>query len=105
LGLRKEIVDCQYIAAMNPTAGSFTISDRLQRLFTTFSIFLPGDTDLQSIFSGILSGHLRPFATEVSSLASSLVNASVRLARAVSTRFLPDGDRFMYIVRVIYFLH
>ena len=31
--LGKSIQDCQYIACMNPTAGSFTINPRLQRHF------------------------------------------------------------------------
>ena len=31
LGFRKEIVDVQYLAAMNPTSGSFTICERAQR--------------------------------------------------------------------------
>jgi dynein heavy chain len=34
---KKEIHDVQYLASMNPTAGSFTIDPRLQGLFATFA--------------------------------------------------------------------
>ncbi|CAN0005438.1 unnamed protein product, partial [Ectocarpus sp. 13 AM-2016] len=37
LGFRKEIVDVQFLSAMNPTAGSFEICERLQRHFATFA--------------------------------------------------------------------
>lgn len=33
----KEIHNVQYVAAMNPTAGSFTINPRLQRHFAVFA--------------------------------------------------------------------
>lgn len=34
----KEIHNCQYVASMNPTAGSFTIDPRLQRHFCVFAV-------------------------------------------------------------------
>lgn len=37
----KNINDCQYIAAMNPAAGSFLVNPRLQRHFSTFAIGFP----------------------------------------------------------------
>ena len=39
---QKEIHNVQYVACMNPTAGSFTINPRLQRHFTVFAISFPG---------------------------------------------------------------
>jgi dynein heavy chain len=51
LGMRKEIVDVQYLAAMNPTAGSFEICERCQRHFATFAIAMPSKADLMQIFS------------------------------------------------------
>lgn len=36
--LLKEIQNCQYAAAMNPTAGSFNITPRMQRHFVTFAV-------------------------------------------------------------------
>ena len=38
----KEIHNVQYVACMNPTAGSFTINSRLQRHFSVFAISFPG---------------------------------------------------------------
>ena len=37
----KDIHSVQYIACMNPTAGSFTINPRLQRHFATFAVSFP----------------------------------------------------------------
>ena len=34
----KEVLDCGYTACMNPTAGSFTITPRMQRHFSTFAV-------------------------------------------------------------------
>ena len=39
----KDIHNCQYVACMNPTAGSFTINPRLQRHFCTFAVGFPGN--------------------------------------------------------------
>ena len=41
---------CRYVACMNPTAGSFIINPRLQRLFMTLAV---------------LTGHLKKFSAEV----------------------------------------
>jgi dynein heavy chain len=46
----KTIVNCQYITAMNPTAGSFLINPRLQRWFTTFAQAMPNLTSLSTIY-------------------------------------------------------
>jgi hypothetical protein len=40
--LLKEILNCQYAAAMNPTAGSFNITPRMQRHFVTFAVQASG---------------------------------------------------------------
>ena len=37
----KEVQNVQYVASMNPTAGSFTINTRLQRHFSVFAISFP----------------------------------------------------------------
>jgi dynein heavy chain len=48
--LLKEIHNVQYVACMNPTAGSFTINPRLQRHFSVFAVSFPGtvNVDLHS---------------------------------------------------------
>lgn len=37
----KEVTNTQYCACMNPTAGSFTITPRMQRHFVTFAVQMP----------------------------------------------------------------
>lgn len=40
----------RYIACMNPTAGSFVVDPRLQRLFVTLAVETPGSDSLMQIF-------------------------------------------------------
>jgi dynein heavy chain len=96
LGFRKEVADCYFMASMNPTAGSFTITERLQRLFTTFACLMPSDGDLSMIFRAILTGHLRSFAPDVQKLSDVITEASIKLHKSIATEFLPDAERFMY---------
>ena len=96
LGFRKELTDVQFVGALNPTNGSFTITERLQRLFTTFACLMPSESDLGLIFKSILGGHLTSFAPDVRGLADVVTDASIRLHKAVATDFLPDAERFMY---------
>lgn len=46
---------------MNPTAGSFNIDPRLQRLFATFAVETPSLDSLMTIFGCFLHGHLKKF--------------------------------------------
>lgn len=46
---------------MNPTAGSFVIDPRLQRLFATFAVETPSMDSLMTIFGSFLHGHLKKF--------------------------------------------
>jgi dynein heavy chain len=54
----KVVDDCQYISALNPTAGSFAINPRLQRHFTTFAVGMPSASSLLTIYQTFLDGHL-----------------------------------------------
>eukprot|EP01084_Bolivina_argentea_P186543 321524_1 len=87
LGFRKEIVDVQFLAALNPTAGSFDICERLQRHFATFCVSMPSESDLQLIFGSILAGHLQNFPTPVQDASESIVDASISPLRSVSQKF------------------
>lgn len=49
LGLRKSIVDVQFVAAMNHKSGSFSVNPRLQRHFVAFGCQTPGDDDLATV--------------------------------------------------------
>lgn len=37
----KEVTNTQYVACMNPTAGSFQVTPRMQRHFATFAVQMP----------------------------------------------------------------
>ena len=102
----KQIISVQYLGAMNPTAGSFFVIDRLQRHFTTFACVFPDQDVLASIYGKILNGHLASFPVEVSGLdastgqcamGESLVNATLALHREVADNFLPNAVKFHYL--------
>lgn len=61
----KKVSGVQFIACMNPTAGSFGISPRVQRYFTVFALGIPGDESLHTIFSTIFAAHLRGETSEI----------------------------------------
>ena len=96
LGFRKEVTDVQFVAGMNPTAGSFSVNARLQRHFTTFSCMMPSVSDLHMIYKSILDGHLANFSSAVQGLTNKITEASIGLHDAVSTKFLPSATRFVY---------
>jgi dynein heavy chain len=98
LGFRKEIVDVQYITAMNPTAGSFEICERAQIRFATFSCQMPSTDDLQTIYEQIFDGHLKlnDFSVASSDLAAVLTTAAIKMVDKVATKFLPTSIRFTY---------
>ena len=60
----KNIANTQFVACMNPTAGSFVINPRLQRLFATFAINFPALEALNTIYATFLLGHLNKFNEE-----------------------------------------
>ncbi|KAJ1334726.1 hypothetical protein BSLG_007881 [Batrachochytrium salamandrivorans] len=93
----KEIHSCQYVACMNPTAGSFSIDPRLQRHFACFTVNFPGIESLQSIYSQILGGHLTPFPSSVQKISERLVAAALLLHKKVASTFLPTAVKFHYV--------
>ncbi|RYG70338.1 hypothetical protein EON64_00425, partial [archaeon] len=96
LGLRKELVDIQYMAAMNPTAGSFTVCERAQRHFATFACLMPSKQDLTTIFKSILAGHVMGFPQQIMDSVDRIVEASLVLYDEVSKKFLPSALKFTY---------
>lgn len=92
---KKEIRDVQYIACMNPTAGSFTISDRLQGNFCTFATPLPA-ASLDFIYNAVMQHHLSSFNKSVNGMAEVIVGATVALHDLVSNKFLPSSKKFHY---------
>ncbi|KAM9424094.1 dynein axonemal heavy chain 9 isoform 2-T2 [Pholidichthys leucotaenia] len=97
--LLKEIHNVQYVSCMNPTAGSFTINPRLQRHFCVFALSFPGDEALSTIYTSILSQHLRGdgFSGAVQKSCPTLVQLALALHQRVSSTFLPTAVKFHYI--------
>lgn len=92
----RKIQNCQYLACMNPTAGSFEVNPRLQRHFVTFAIGFPGPTSLHTIYNTFLNGHLQHFSEEVQGMASGLVNGALNLHNDVAKTFRKSAINFHY---------
>ena len=92
----KEILACQYVSCMNPTAGSFNITPRMQRHFATFAVQMPSADIIRSIYRAMLEGHMATFDPEVSKLGPKIVDATIELHKQVSSNFLPSAVKFHY---------
>ena len=93
----KEVLDCGYTACMNPTAGSFTITPRMQRHFATFAMQMPGQEIVRSIYLQLVDGHLAGgFTPDVTKLGAKLVDATLELHRMVSATFITSAVKFHY---------
>ncbi|XP_075778341.1 dynein axonemal heavy chain 11 isoform X3 [Pelodiscus sinensis] len=95
----KEIHNCQYVACMNPTAGSFTINPRLQRHFTVFALNFPSTDALSTIYSKILGFHFQghPFNPSVLKNVPAMIQAAICLHQTMVQNFLPTAIKFHYI--------
>ncbi|XP_074840744.1 dynein axonemal heavy chain 11 isoform X2 [Carettochelys insculpta] len=95
----KEIHSCQYIACMNPTAGSFTINPRLQRHFTVFALNFPSADALNTIYSKILGFHFQRRALSPAALKNvpAMIQAAIWLHHTMVQNFLPTAVKFHYI--------
>ncbi|XP_060906749.1 dynein axonemal heavy chain 11 [Labrus mixtus] len=94
----KEIHNTQFVACMNPTAGSFNINPRLQRHFSVFAVNLPSAEALKSIYTPILCGHLKQkhFSPLVQSCATAVIQAAISLHHKILHSFLPTAITFHY---------
>jgi dynein heavy chain len=97
-GFYKTIQDVQYLAAMNPTAGSFTVNERVQRHFSTFNYAMPDAGNLKMVYGAILRGHfeLSGFEPELLGQVDNFVNASIYLYQNVAQKFMPSAIKFVY---------
>ncbi|KAG8443036.1 hypothetical protein GDO86_011741 [Hymenochirus boettgeri] len=98
----KEINNCQYVSCMNPTAGSFTINQRLQRHFAVFAVNFPSNDAIEAIFSKILSHHFQhySFSPSIHKTGMSVIQASIWLSHEMMQNFLPTAIKFHYIFNV-----
>ena len=96
----KDIHNTQYVAAMNPTAGSFEIDPRLQRHFATYSMVFPVEESLFAIYNSILSGHLleetNKFPGSVQAMCTKYVKATIALHKFCAQTFSPTAVKFHY---------
>ncbi|XP_069552287.1 dynein axonemal heavy chain 11 [Brachyistius frenatus] len=94
----KEIHNTQYVACMNPTAGSFIINPRLQRHFSVFAVSFPSSEAQTSIFGQIICGHLKQqlFSPLVHQSAAAVVQAAITLHHKMVYNFLPTAIKFHY---------
>ncbi|NXX48555.1 DYH17 protein, partial [Tricholaema leucomelas] len=95
----KDIHNCQYVACMNPTAGSFTIDSRLQRHFCVFAMNFPGQEALLTIYGTILAQHLvlQKTPPAIQKMQPQLVEAALALHQKVTSTFLPTAIKFHYV--------
>ena len=80
----------QYVACMNPTAGSFTINSRLQRHFSVFAVSFPGMDALKTIYSSILSQHVGQggFVGQIQKSGEKIVSTALQLHQKVCVSFM-----------------
>nr|XP_020748715.1 dynein heavy chain 11, axonemal isoform X1 [Odocoileus virginianus texanus] len=95
----KEIHSCQYVACMNPTVGSVTISPRLQRHFTVFAVNFPSLDALNTIYSQILRFHFQQqaFGPSVLRTGPTLIQATIAFHQMMAHTFLPTAIKFHYL--------
>ena len=96
----KEVHNVQYVACMNPTAGSFTIDARLQRHFCVFALSFPGVEALKTIYCSILQQHLAGpggFPALVQKMAPQVVDAALAFHNRIAQVFLPTAIKFHYV--------
>ena len=95
-----EFMNIQFIAAMNPTAGSFNINPRLQRHFWICAIPFPSDNSLHTVYNFFLNGHFRNFnpATNIPDLIASraLVTGILNLHQKMTMKFRKSAVNFHY---------
>ena len=92
----KVIKSCIFVAAMNPTAGSFHVNPRLQRHFWTCSITFPESTSLFTIFNCFLQKHFSSFKTSISELVPTIIKTTIGLHADVERNFRKTAINFHY---------
>jgi len=94
----KDIGNTQYLCCMNPTAGSFTVNQRLQRHFWTSSVPFPEQSALLVIYSTFVKGHFEhlPFRISVQETAMGVIKAALSLHNQVSQAFRKTAKNMHY---------
>merc|ERR1719506_3110765 len=95
---RKDIMDLQFCAAMNPKGGNFMTHARLQVRFTVETTFTASADVVSQIYSQILGSHLQQFDTSMQKVNEMMVNATTELLSSIlnTPTFLPSASKFHY---------
>ena len=96
LSFRKEFEDLQYMCAMNPTNGSFTVAQRVQRHFSCVAVAVPTAAQCSGIFKQIIDGHLSDFNSDVQTIGNTVMQCLFDTHEMVTQKFLPSSVKFMY---------
>ncbi|KAF0978551.1 hypothetical protein FDP41_002371 [Naegleria fowleri] len=92
----KKLKKVQVLAAMGPVGGGRTqISNRLLSRFNVLNITAPSDSQLNRIYSTLLSQRLEKLE-EVKTLSEELTHATIGLFKSVSTYLLPTPKKIHY---------
>lgn len=93
----KDIINTQYLACMNPTAGSFFVNLRFQRHFWLCAIPFPAGTSLFTIYSAFLNKHFaQNFKASVLDQVAQIIKATLLLHGEVSKNFKKTAIKFHY---------
>ncbi|CAK9103509.1 Dynein alpha chain [Durusdinium trenchii] len=94
----KDIGSTQYLCCMNPTAGSFTVNQRLQRHFWTCSVQFPEQNALNVIYATFMKGHFDTysFKVQVQEIANWVIKASLSFHTQVSATFRKTAKNMHY---------
>eukprot|EP00884_Botryococcus_braunii_P010094 jgi/Botrbrau1/19086/Bobra.0077s0003.2 len=93
---QKNVNNTQYVVCMNPTAGSFVINPRLQRLFMTLSLDFPTQESLMKIYGTFVTGHLKAFTPDIQELGTKILQAGLALHDKVASTFRKTAINFHY---------
>jgi len=83
----KDIKNTQLIAAMNPTAGSFTVNPRLQRHFWLLAVGFPEQSSLSTIYSAYLNKHFSKFKSSIAEQIVPVIKGTLSLHNEVVRNF------------------
>jgi dynein heavy chain len=94
--LAKTVVNCQYIAALNPTAGSFNVHPRYQGQFATFAVPLPDNSSLTTVYGQLLTQHFSSFPAALRECCESITKATLEVHQQVRETFVSSTLKFHY---------
>lgn len=92
----KQIVNVQFLACMNPSAGSFTINPRLQRHFVTFALATLSASSLHIIYATFLDGYVADFVEEIRKMSGPVLKAALALHAQIASSFRKTAANFHY---------